>query len=136
MSHNNLSKTVAAIIFSLTIASALPVLAQSKPLRKFQTSVVKTTHTTIPNVTENDARGQGGITLFGGIKRMLGLEVNLQGEVGKKEIVTTKSCQTVDVNHSKKYIEYQKKDGTTFNMYQGQTPKVISETTTPGNCSK
>jgi lysyl-tRNA synthetase class I len=108
MSHNNLSKTVAAVIFSLTIASALPVLAQSteqpKPVKNIRKTSVETTYRPVNIATDGNAK--------------------------------VKACQINDVQFTRKYIQYKKADGMTFNMPQSLTPRVLSETAVVGKCSR
>jgi hypothetical protein len=142
MLYNNLSKTIAALLFSLTISSVLPVLAQSKPVKKFTTSGVRTTYTPMNTATETYGRGQGGFDAKIEIKKNPLIQgsggVNGQGEYSKKQTYTTQSCQTNNTNVSNAYIQYKKADGTTFNMYQGQTgkPSPIASTTAPGPCPR
>lgn len=158
MSHNNLSKTVVAVIFSLTIASALPVLAQSgktspqsnqntskpaarerlKPVDYFPKTSVKTTQTTVKAVTVDNFKGQGSMTGSLDIRPnpiITGSgSATAQGELGKTQIYTTESCKQVRVKQTNNYVQYKKKDGTTFNMDQGPISKVLSDVTIPGPC--
>ena len=108
MSYNNLSKTITAVIFSLTIASALPVLAQSnqlpKPVQNIRKTSIETTYRPVNIATDGSAK--------------------------------VKACQINDVKFTRRYVQYKKADGTTFNMSQGQTSKVLSETAVLGRCSR
>ena len=108
MSHNNLSKTVAALIFSLAIASALPALAQSnqepKLVENIKKTFVGTTHRPMNIVPDSNAK--------------------------------VKTCRPIYPRPARRYVHYRKADGKMFIIYEDQTPRVTSEATFFDRCDR